>query len=208
MNGIHDPHKEKEPMADTQGGSTNLSSEIWRMLLPVMIVSTLGLAGFGYFYVCQKEQTAEAAIVSKAESLAAYLQRASVASYQNYDLSAMEHTAQEVIKDKDFVGVVFYDDQKRNLTPEFNAKAPNLRIIELNIATDTKKELGKLKLAYRVEGAGGQVFSAILKVIAGVFLTELVVGWTVIVYARSMYLRVAAINRPNNVMPFPKKKVS
>ncbi|MCM2279830.1 MAG: methyl-accepting chemotaxis protein [Oligoflexia bacterium] len=122
-----------------------------RILIPVNLISILALTALGYVMVRYNVTTVKAAIESKMEFAANFLERSGGTYLANYDLTALEGFVTETEKDQDVAYAFFADAQGKVLTKGTKDRSRDegsLLTISRELKDADGKPLGKLTVAY------------------------------------------------------------
>lgn len=155
-----------------------------KIIIPVVAVSSVVLLGFGITVLDRKNEAVATALESKAESIANFLQKASVTYYSNYDLNALQHFAKDLSADPDIAAVAFYDNKGKSVTDETGFDVPGAVALTREVKEpETGNLLGTLKLAYKTDRVKAAGRSTLVVVLLGIFLGEAalaaVIAWLV-----------------------------
>lgn len=124
-----------------------------RLQIPANAISALLLMALGVLLLRSNIATQEKMIADKAAAMGTFLDKSSVNYLINFDLSALDLFAKQVVKDGDFVFAVFVDEKGKPLTelPKNGATNAAVRLVEQPITGPDGARLGTIRLGYTLQ---------------------------------------------------------
>ena len=163
-----------------------------RFLIPLLLLTTVLLAGFGGAMVIQNQRSVRSLMQSKAEGTARLLAQISAPYVLNYDLSALEGFVKKALEDHEVAFVVFFEADGKPLTEtsKVPASTDGLTIYQHEIKDPTSgKLIGTLRLGYRNE----VLEQAFHRALASIFVSTII---AVILLGGGMTLLFREMTRP------------
>lgn len=168
-----------------------------RVLFPALLISAVSLAGLSAAFIYHSDDMAQRSLEKKVESMATFLEKASVTYIINFDLSALETFTKQVVKDGDFTFAVFLDDQKKPLTPAVaQAVESNSKVITRQVADPQGKQLATLRLGYSDASVKAELRDALGIAVGGFLVAQLVLIIGVGLVVRSISRRLMRCIEP------------
>ena len=121
-----------------------------KFLFPTLLLTLLSLCGLGIFMAVTNNSALSRMMHSKGSTIADFMSKISVSSYQNFDFVALESLSSELTKDPEVGFAVFYDPQNNPLT---KAKKPDdissFIVFDRKISDQNGVLLGSLQVGYK-----------------------------------------------------------
>ena len=164
--------------------------------MPAVVISALSLAGLSAALMIQADRVARRSLEAKVQSMASFLEKASVTYLINFDLSALETFTKQVVKDSDFVFAVFLDDKNKPLTPPVAPEVEVGALVVTQKVTDAEgKLLATFNLGYTPRSIAANFRRTLVTSLTGFlfaqFLLTIGLGWV----ARSITRKVGEAAR-------------
>lgn len=144
-----------------------------RIQVPANVISAVLLIGLAGWLLYRNIATQQRMVSEKATAMLTFLNKSAVTYLINFDLTALDGFAKQVVKDEDFVYVVFFDDKGKPLTDAPKVVAPGTFNLESEIVSPDHQKLGSIRLGYSLQRVR-QHLSADVATCAGVvFLAQI-----------------------------------
>jgi len=145
-----------------------------KILIPVMLITTISLLGLGAFMAMRTKTNMSAILTSKADSMATFLEKVGIPYILNFDYPALDGIVNEAVKDPNIEFVTYYDAKGKSLTKSDQQKSvtvDNTIIWEREIKDpDSKAIIGRMKFAFSMRGLDRQFGQDLIAIAAAITL--------------------------------------
>ncbi|MBI5581205.1 MAG: hypothetical protein HY895_18810 [Deltaproteobacteria bacterium] len=130
-----------------------------KLLVPAVLTTTILLLSLGAFMGLRTKANMSAILTSKAESMAAFLEKVGIPYILNFDYPSLDGIVAQAVKDPEVEFVVYYDAKGKILTQNSKEKpaAEDTLFWERElIDPDSKAVVGRMKFAFSLRGLAHQ----------------------------------------------------
>jgi ABC-type transporter Mla subunit MlaD len=142
-----------------------------KILMPAVLITAICLLSLGVFMGQRTKATLSAVLTSKAESMAAFLEKVGVPYILNYDYPSLDGIVAQAVKDPEVEFIVYYDAKGKVLTQNSKEKP----ITEGTLSwerelkdPDSKAVVGRMKFAYSLRGLTQQFHQDLIAIAAAI----------------------------------------
>jgi methyl-accepting chemotaxis protein len=131
-----------------------------KILLPAVLITTILLLSLGGFMGLRTKATMAAVLTSKAESMAAFLEKVGIPYILNFDYPSLDGIVAQAVKDPEVEFVVYYDAKGKILTQSSKETpaAEDTLLWERELKDpDSKAVVGRMKFAFSLRGLAHQL---------------------------------------------------
>lgn len=125
-----------------------------RMMVPILVLTSLLLSGLGIIMLKRNNENSQALMISKGEALINLLEEISVPYIVNYDYPSLDSFVKQAIRDQEVAFLVFYDTKGKSLTTN-SKESPDTSgqmLFERQIKDpESKVTLGLVKMGFSQE---------------------------------------------------------
>jgi methyl-accepting chemotaxis protein len=155
-----------------------------RIVIPANLIAAVSLVALSAFLVIRNDRDSRRQLDARAASMAVFLQQASASYITNYDLSALELFAKQVVKGEDFSFAVYLDEGHKPLTTAVAQEVEAAsKVVEEPIKDTDGKVIGFIRVGYVTRRIEAVLRQRIALSLVGILVSQVFLavglGWVV-----------------------------